>query len=287
MRSLGIVLAVCTSALVFCPTGTVFAQEEAELPAPGITPDRPFYFFDELAEQIALRFTFGEEARAEKALQYAEEKLAEMNCMMAKNNARAAVRAMSGYTHYIDVAMEAVAASGNRSSSTQAMLALGTAKHTEIFDDITGKIPEEARQVMTQTRERALICQQMALGLLEQEDPKMANQVRLRLMERQRNSVRVIAEDEEVTNVQEDAQDDTTVPGDQNTDEDTPQVQGNNEEQAAGGEQWVGWGQPSDGEGPGLENHWGVDPGGQGAGWGEASDGEGPDLQNRWGQTNN
>ena len=53
MRRFSIVLAVCTSALVLCPTGIAFAQEAAQLPSPGITPDSPFYFWDELAEQIA------------------------------------------------------------------------------------------------------------------------------------------------------------------------------------------------------------------------------------------
>lgn len=286
MRRLSIILAICTSALVFCPTGTAFAQEETDLPSPGITPDSPLYFFDELAEQITLRFTFREEVRAEKALQYAEERLAEMTCMIARNNVRAAIRAMNGYTDRIDVASEAMTASGNQGISTQAMLALGMAKHTAIFDDITGEIPEEAREIMTQTRERACICQQTALGILEQEDPEMANQVRLKLMERQRNSIRVMAGDEETTNVQEDAQE-KTIPSEQGAGEATTQVKGNNEEQPASGEQGVGWGQPSDGASPGLENHWGVGASGQKAGQGETSDGEGPDLQNQWGQIAN
>ncbi|MFC1956743.1 DUF5667 domain-containing protein [Chloroflexota bacterium] len=229
MRRLSIVLAVCTSVLILCPTGTAFAQEAAQLPSPGITPDSPFYFLDELAEQITLRFTFREDARAEKALQYAEERLAEMNCMMARNNVRATIRAMNGYIHCIDVAMEAVEASGNQGTSSQAMLALGMAKHTAIFDDVAGEIPEEAREVMTQTRERAHICQQIALRLMEQEDPEMANQVRLMLRKRQRNSVRVMAGEEETTSFQEDSQE-TTVPSEQDTGEATILDQGYNEE---------------------------------------------------------
>lgn len=67
------------------------------------------------------------------------------------------------------------------------------------------------------------------------------------------------------------------------------------------------WGEPSDGEGPGLMNRWAEEPGvaGQccqngpcagtcqsqqgaeesnGASWGEPSDGAGPGLMNQWGQ---
>jgi hypothetical protein len=280
------ILAVCISALVFCPAGIVSADEETELPNPGVTPDSPFYFFDELVEQISLRFTLQAEAKAEKALQFAEERLAEMNCMMARNNVKAAIRAMNGYTARIDTAIEAVAAMGNQGAGTQAMLALGMAKHTAILDDITGETPEEAREVMIQTRERAHVCQQMALGLLEQEDPEMATQVKLKLTERQCNSVRVMAENEATANVQEDTPE-TTAPNGQASDDTVTQTQGNAQGQPTAGEQKAGWGESSNGEGPGLENQWGTDTKNEGAEWGETSGGAGPDLQNQWGQANN
>lgn len=285
MRRLSIFLAVCTSVLALCPTGTAFAQETAHLPSPGITPDSPFYFFDELAEQVSLRFTFRQEARAEKALQYAEEKLAEMNRMMNMNNVRATINAMNAYNNRIDAAMESVEALGNQGVSTQTMLALRMAKHTAIFDDIEAGagIPEEARETMTQTRERVRICQQMALGLVEQEDPEMANQVKLKLMERQRNSIRVTAGQEETTSVQEDSQE-TMAASEQDNGEATTQVKGNNEEQPAGVEQGAGWGETSNSEGPNVENCWSVGAGGQGASWGETSEDEGPNLDNHWGQ---
>ena len=285
MRRLSIFLAVCTSVLALCPTGTAFAQETAHLSSPGITPDSPFYFFDELAEQVSLRFTFRQEARAEKALQYAEEKLAEMNRMMNMNNVRATINAMNAYNNRIDAAMESVEALDNQGVSTQAMLALLMVKHTAIFDDIEAGagIPEEARETMTQTRERVRICQQMALGLVEQEDPEMANQVKLKLMLRQRNSIRVTAGQEENRSVQEDLQE-TTASSEQDNGKATTQVKSNNEEQPAGVEQGAGWGETSDSEVPSLENRWSVGAGGQGAAWGETSEEKGPNLDNRWGQ---
>ena len=57
-------------------SGAAYAQDK-ELPSPGITPDSPFYFFDKLGKSIGMAFTFGSEAKARKALQYAEERLAE------------------------------------------------------------------------------------------------------------------------------------------------------------------------------------------------------------------
>ena len=56
--------------------GTAYAQDE-ELPDPGLTPDSPFYFLDNWGKNIGMFFTFGDEAKAKKALKYAEERLAE------------------------------------------------------------------------------------------------------------------------------------------------------------------------------------------------------------------
>jgi hypothetical protein len=283
MRRMSIVLAVCTLALVFCPASAAFAQEQTELPAPGITPGSLFYFFDELAEQVSLRFTFRQEARLEKALQYAEEKIAEMNHMIARNNVRAIIQAMNAYNNRIDAAMESVDALGNQGASTHAILALRMAKHIAIFDDIEAGIPGEARLTMTRIRERACICQQMALQLMEQEDPEMANQVKLKLREQKRNSVRVMAGEEVTTNVQEDSRE-TKVSGEQDLGEDITQLQGNKKGQPDDVEQGAGLGHSSDGEGPGLGNRWSSGAGGQGASWGETSEGEGPNLENHGGQ---
>lgn len=284
MRRLSIILAACTSALILFPTGTAFAEETVALPPPGITPDSPLYFWDELAEKISLRFTLRAEARAEKAMHYAEERLAEMNSMMARNNVQATIRAMNGYTHWIDIAAENIGTSGNQGANTQAMLALGIAKHTASLDDIADEIPEEARKVMTQTRERACICQQMALGQMEQEDPELANQVRLMLMERQRNSVRLMAGNEAITNAQEEPPD-TTLPDEQGTGETKTQTQNSGQEQLTTGGQRTEQGESGNGSGPSLENHQGSGADGQGAGGNPPGKGEGPNLQNHSSQT--
>ncbi len=55
--------------------GIAYAQDE-ELPDPGITPDSPFYFLDTFGKKLGLMFAFGDEAKAQKALEYAEERLA-------------------------------------------------------------------------------------------------------------------------------------------------------------------------------------------------------------------
>ncbi|MDH5781614.1 MAG: DUF5667 domain-containing protein, partial [Dehalococcoidia bacterium] len=93
MKKLKIVPLVCVFALTFCFGGVAYGQEEAGLPGPGITPDSPFYFADKWAKQLTLMFTFKEEAKVRKALQYAEERLAELDVMLAKNRVREATEA--------------------------------------------------------------------------------------------------------------------------------------------------------------------------------------------------
>jgi hypothetical protein len=45
----------------------------------GISPEHPLYFMDTFGEKLSLTFTFNKEKRAEKALQIAEEKMAELD----------------------------------------------------------------------------------------------------------------------------------------------------------------------------------------------------------------
>ena len=71
-------LLISIVALTFCFGGVAYAQEDETLPDHGITPDSPLYFVDVWGEQLSLMFTFNAQAKAEKAMQYAGEKLAEM-----------------------------------------------------------------------------------------------------------------------------------------------------------------------------------------------------------------
>ncbi|MFC2066344.1 DUF5667 domain-containing protein [Chloroflexota bacterium] len=80
-------------ALMLCFGGVAYAQEGEALPDPGITPDSPFYFADKWGKQISLMFTFKAENKVQKALQYADERLAEVDAMIAKNKVKEATEA--------------------------------------------------------------------------------------------------------------------------------------------------------------------------------------------------
>lgn len=196
-------LLVCILTLTFCLTGTVYAQEDEGLPEPGITPDSPFYFADRWMEQLVLRFTFREEAKAQKALQYAEEKLAEVDAMLSRNEVRATIQATNEYGNYLAIATRATGQAGQKGTHTAEMVAWATSKHLGILGDMADNVPQNAEEAMTQTRERARNCQETALRAMAQADPEGAIQINLRLMEQQLNRVRVRAEERETTKVQE------------------------------------------------------------------------------------
>ena len=75
MNKFRVILLSCVIVSTLLFSGTVYAQIDEELPNPGITPDSSFYFLDIWGKKIGLFFAFGAEAKARKALEYAEERL--------------------------------------------------------------------------------------------------------------------------------------------------------------------------------------------------------------------
>lgn len=203
MKKLSIVLLICILSVTFCFSGTVYAQEDEVLPDPGITPDSPFYFADRWAEQLSLMFTFRGEARVQKALQYAEERLAEMDAMLARNKVRATTEAADGYNNCLAIATQAMERAREKGINTSEVVALAASKHIEVLDDSIAGAPENAQSILTQARERARTCQETALCSLAQGDPEEAIRLNLRLMQRQLNRTRVCAEENETIRLQE------------------------------------------------------------------------------------
>jgi len=206
MEKLKIVPLVCILALTCCFGGVAYAQEEAGLPDPGITPDSPFYFADKWARQLTLMFTFKEEAKVRKAFQYAEERMAELDVMLAKNRVREATEANNEYQNCLAIATKSMERTQVKGTGTSDMVALAASKHLEILNDRIADAPQNAQVVLTQTRERARICQEAALRSMVQGDPEKAAGINLRLMERQLRRIRVRVEEQQATELQEELQ---------------------------------------------------------------------------------
>lgn len=79
----------------------------------GITPDSPLYGLERAMERISLALTFGKAAKAKKGLAHAQERLMEVQAMMAQKKLDKAATAQEGYEDAMDEVEENVAELGN------------------------------------------------------------------------------------------------------------------------------------------------------------------------------
>jgi len=195
MKRLLMIPIITILALMLCFSGVAYAQEdEATLPDPGTTPDSPFYFMDKWGKQLSLMFTLNAGEKADKALRYADERMAEMDAMMARNKIKEAAQAENEYQWCLQEAIKNMEQARINGVDVSDKVALMAEKHLGYLCDNTGNAPEDARMLMTKTRERAMTYQDTALRNMAQGDPEKAAQFNVQLMTRQLNRVRVQAE---------------------------------------------------------------------------------------------
>ena len=72
----------------------------------GVKPGSFFYFLDTTFENISLFFTFNSENKAKKALEYADERLAEIEAVAEEKNPNAVKTAIANYESNITLATE-------------------------------------------------------------------------------------------------------------------------------------------------------------------------------------
>jgi len=156
-------------------SGTAYAQDE-ELPDPGITPDSPFYFLDNWGKSVGLFFAFGPEAKARKALEYAEERLAETRAMAAENRVKEMTQAANGYSSFMSLVNQRAEEAGHQGSSANLseLVALATSKHLSVLDKVKDRVPEEAWGAISRAREVSINGQKNALQALARQEPERA-----------------------------------------------------------------------------------------------------------------
>lgn len=182
--------------LIFCSGGVVNAQEIDEtLPDPGTTPDSPFYFMDKWSKHISLAFTFNTAKKLEKVLTYADERMAEIDAMMAQNKIKEANRATYEYRKCLELATRYMEQARLKGTDVSEEVVLMTEKHLGYLCNYAGNASGDALKLMTQIRERAMTRQETALKNMAQGDPEKAIQLNLQMMERHLNRIRVQAEE--------------------------------------------------------------------------------------------
>ena len=130
------------------------------LPAPasattsaGIKPGSFFYFFDTTFEKIGMFFTFSPEKKARKALEYADERLAEAEAVT--DNAEAVKTAITNYESNIAFAEEKSRDIEDKEKAEALLTSIAdnTSKHQDVLADVLAKVPDEAKEAITRAIE--------------------------------------------------------------------------------------------------------------------------------------
>lgn len=123
--------------------------------SPGIKPGSFFYFFDTTFEQIGLFFTFNPEKKARKALEYADERLAEAEAVAEDNNAEAVKTAITSYESNIVFAAEKSKEVKDKGQAENLLTSIedSTSKNQEVLSAILIKVPDEAKEAIRQAIE--------------------------------------------------------------------------------------------------------------------------------------
>lgn len=175
----------------------VGAQVE-ELPNPGITPDSFLYVFDIWGEKIGMFFTFGAEAKAKKALVYAEERLAEVKAMVEKNKPGAVGIAAKGYEGYVAFAqgkIEEAKQKGKDIEEISEKVAEAIGKHLLVLEEVLERVPEAAKEAIVRAKEVSMAGQKNALRVLATENPEKATEINLKAVEARLNRANAKAEE--------------------------------------------------------------------------------------------
>lgn len=194
----------CILVISLLLSGTAYAQED-ELPDPGITPDSPFYFLDNWGKNIGLFFAFGSEAKARKALEYAEERLAEAQAMAIRNRIREVEQATNGYNEFLAIVAERAEEARQQgvSDNLSEKVALATSKHLSVLDRVKETVPEQAREAIARAKEASINGQQNALRALARERLERATEINLAAIEGRLNRARVQTEEGNTEEIEE------------------------------------------------------------------------------------
>jgi len=124
-----------------------FAHAQGETPDPGVLPDSPFYGIKLFFESMGTTFTFGAEARAERALELAEVRLAEAQVMAEMNKPDLAVQAVAEYEAKIEEAEENAAdiEDEEKREEVSNRIETATSVHIDVLNEIKLQVPASAR----------------------------------------------------------------------------------------------------------------------------------------------
>lgn len=121
----------------------------------GVTPGSFWYFFDTASEKVALFFTFNPENKAKKALEYADERLAEIESIAEEKNPDAVKAAIADYEGNVALATEKSKEVKDKGQAESLFNSIenSASRNQEVLSAVLIKVPEEARAAIAQAIE--------------------------------------------------------------------------------------------------------------------------------------
>lgn len=179
---------------------SAYAQSEDEngpvLPDPGMLPDNPFYGFKKFFESIGTAFTFGEDAKADRAVLLAETRLAEAKAMAEMGKPEYLDGLLAEYRAEIAKANEQTASVQNdeRKQVLAEKIAVSTSHHLDVLDGVKEKVPDQAKGAITNAKASSISGNQEALRLLATKDPERATEIAMSVAEGRANRAQQAAD---------------------------------------------------------------------------------------------
>lgn len=129
--------------------GLVFSVvAEEELPDAGITPDSMLYGLDRAFERISLALTFDRAAKAEKHLEFASERIAELKTMVDKGEPEFVEELKKDHERELSAVeseIEGARALGRNVTALAEHVADVTSKHIVVLERVLEKVPDQAK----------------------------------------------------------------------------------------------------------------------------------------------
>ena len=168
-NTIRIALLCCLLLGVFAMGTAAFADNgQQQLPGPGILPDSPFYFLNQWGKDISMFFTFGNQAKAEKALKYAGQSLAAARAMEAKGKDNLVAASAHDYQEYmkqVQDRLQSISDNGT-SGNLSEKVALATGFHLTVLDGLSANLTGEAADAIEHALQVSVRGQEQALKVL-------------------------------------------------------------------------------------------------------------------------
>ncbi len=166
---------------------------QKKCPEADLTPDSFWYRFKRFKEGIVLRFTFNEEKKVMRLIQYSEERLAETAKLIEENKTEFIDDLIEDYDKKIEEVnkiSELAREQRKNTSNIDEVVAEATSMHVDILKEILKKIPEQAKPAIQKAINFSNKGNKKALNSLEKVKPEKAAEIHLKIAERKLEQVR-------------------------------------------------------------------------------------------------